>query len=96
MITPSRSSISSISRFSACNQERAGPFGAVATDLSLPCQGQKRGTLLLVDEGWEDEHERVLAYHLDFLARALRHAESANLRQHNAWAVSLSQGLSRK
>jgi hypothetical protein len=56
----------------ACEQQRAGPFGAVATDLSLPCQGQKPGTLLLVDEGWEDEDERLLAYHLDFLAKALR------------------------
>ena len=60
----------------ACDEQRAGPVGAVATDLSLLCQGQKRGTLLLVDEGWEDEDERVLAYHLDFLARALRHLAS--------------------
>ena len=42
----------------ACDQQRAVPNRAVATDVRLPCQRQERGTLLLVDEGWKDEDQR--------------------------------------
>ena len=76
MMAPSLSSTSSSSRCSAA--VRAITNGAVATNVRLPCQRQERGALLLVDEGWKDEDEWILAdlNNVVFVARALRHCQA--------------------
>ena len=62
----------------ACDQQRAITNRAVAADVRLPCQRQERGALLLVDEGWKDEDEWILAdlNNVVFVARALRHCQA--------------------